>query len=84
MDHDLGFTMAVDEQHRSRSLRVLLLSPSSLNTGTKQETAYKLESFHRTADQHHLSAVAFLLSEGSFCRASGKYNLDNLVGLQAL
>lgn len=84
MDYDLHFIMTIDEQQQSRSLRVLLLSSSSLDTGKKQETVSRLEVFCHAMDEHHHSAIAFLLSEEAFCTASGKYSLDGLVGLQAL
>lgn len=62
---------------------MILLTPSSLQPPSKQDTITRLEQFSTSTGGRGI-AIAFLLSEEAFTSASGRCNLDGLVNAQAL
>lgn len=80
-DHDFVFQLG----SAPHNLRILLLSPSSLGPPKRQETITRLERFSPYVTSNpQTNAVGFLISEDPFTRASGRCNLDGIVGLQVL
>ncbi|KAE8421925.1 hypothetical protein BDV36DRAFT_18553 [Aspergillus pseudocaelatus] len=73
-------------QSYSLSLRILLLSPSSIQASDKENTSSRLINFYHSRNDTYYQnyAIAFFLSEDSFNRASGKCDLAGLLALQAL
>ena len=77
--HGCDFTLCLESS--PEHLNIILLSPSSLEPTNKQDTISRLIRFHSS---HSNTAVALLLSDESFQKASGKGSLDALLGLQAM
>lgn len=79
---DLNFQL----QSCSLPLKILLLSPSSIQATDKENTSSRLINFYHSRNNSNYQnyAIAFFLSEDSFNRASGKCDLDGLLALQAL
>ncbi|KAK6814180.1 hypothetical protein RU639_010047 [Aspergillus parasiticus] len=70
----------------SLSLRILLLSPSSIQASDNENTSSRLINFYHSRSNSHFQkyAIAFFLSEHSFNSVSGRCDLDGLLALQAL
>lgn len=73
-------------QLQSLSLRILLLSPSSIQASDNENTPSRLINFYHSWSNSHCQkyAIAFFFSENSFNSASGRCDLDGLLALQAL
>ena len=73
-------------QLQSLSLRIPLLSPSSIQASDNENTPSRLLNFYHSWSNSHCQkyAIAFFFSENSFNSASGRCDLDGLLALQAL
>lgn len=81
LDHDFIFRLGSAPQN----LRILLLSPASLEPPKKQETISHLQRFSPYAtSKPQTNAVAFLISEKPFTGADNRCNLNGILGLQVL
>ncbi|RWQ99975.1 hypothetical protein C8Q69DRAFT_43450 [Paecilomyces variotii] len=79
--HDFSFS--IPSTQGNRSLRILLLTPSSLSPSDKAETIYRIERLSSPPGGQDV-LIAFLLSENAFTSASRRSNLAPLLDLQAL
>ncbi|KAI9369401.1 hypothetical protein BJX61DRAFT_150634 [Aspergillus egyptiacus] len=77
---DFSFGQETD----SRSLKVILLSPSSLEDNERQCTVLRLKRLVTSDSPFSRKAIAFLLSEDAFASASEKYSMSGLLALQVL
>ncbi|PYH90603.1 hypothetical protein BO71DRAFT_402074 [Aspergillus ellipticus CBS 707.79] len=78
--HDFSFPIGSGAE----TLRILLLTPSSVQPDAVQSTTPRLQQFSVSTTTGGKRAVAILLSEAPFSSASGRYNLDGLLALQVL
>ncbi|KAL4902666.1 hypothetical protein BDW74DRAFT_158293 [Aspergillus multicolor] len=77
--------LAFHQENTTKTVQILLLTPSSLDTPEKQSTSLRLRQFVASDPAlYRRKAIALLLSEDSFISASGRYSLDGLLALQVL
>ncbi|RDW81638.1 uncharacterized protein DSM5745_05195 [Aspergillus mulundensis] len=77
--------LTFQQETTTKTVQILLLTPTSLDAPEKQSTGLRLRQFVASSPAMHPSkAIAFLLSEDSFTSASGRYSLNSLLALQVV